>query len=144
MIPVRVRFGGDFLFRLNPAAPANVLHAESVAGEDPAHQQSPVARGRVFLGAKQGDFVISNSPLQPRQSLLEQAGGCDAVVQDMPIRIVKFVSIGPAAKFPPKIEIPDSSFLNRQLQRLLVKLRGIFRVGLGTRVHDHLHALRLQ
>jgi len=143
-VSIRIRFGRDFLFRLNPAVAANVLDLNSMVDQHPADQQLPVARDWIFLGAKYRYVVFADSPLQSRQTLLEKRSCRDAVVQDMAFVIVKFISLGPSAQFPPEIEVTNSNVLEDRLQRFVIELRGVLGVRLGTRVHDDLDRMRFQ
>ena len=62
----------------------------------------------------------------------------------MPVTIVKLIPLGASAQFPPEIEVTDSRVLQGKLQRLVIELRRVLGVRLGTRVHDHLDGMRLQ
>jgi hypothetical protein len=65
LIPVRIYLGGNFFFRLDPSVSSNVVHLESAVEQYAAYEPAPVAGGRVFLRAKHGDLVVSDSAFQP-------------------------------------------------------------------------------
>ncbi len=144
MVPIRIHFGGDFPFRLNSPVAANVLHLNSVVDQHPAYQQAPVAGRWIFLGAQDGHLVFPDSPLQPPQPLLKQAGRRDAVIQHVAFAIVKFIPLGPSAQFPPKKQVTNPRVLQSNFQRFVIKLRGVLGIGLRTGIYDHLNGMRFQ
>ncbi len=108
MVPIRISLRGDFFFRLNPAVTANVFHSHPAIAQHPADQQSPMACGRVFLGAQYGDIELADAPLHPCETPLKKAGRRDAVIENMPFVIVELISLRAPAQLTPEIEITNT------------------------------------
>ena len=130
MIAIRTEFGGNFFFGLESAIAANVVHVNSVVEEHAAHEQSSVTGRRIFFRAKSSHSKFANSFFKAFYSLLKNACGSHAVIQNMPFLIVKFIPFEAATEFPPQVKMTNASRLKPQFQRILIEMSCVLRVGL--------------
>jgi hypothetical protein len=111
LVTIWIDFSGNFLFCLDPSVSSDMVYSNFVIQQYPANQQTPVAGGGIFLGAKHGDIVVADSSLQPRQAILKKGGCRDAIVKHMPFFIVKLIPFGAPPQFPSEIEVSNPGVL---------------------------------
>ena len=124
MLAIRIEFLDQFLFCLDSPVAANVFDPYSTIEQHSRHQQAPVAPARILLGAKQGNIVLADSPLEARKCVLKNARRRDAIVQNMSVSIVEHVFRRPAAEFTAEIEVLQSRCLYGEFQCFSGKMAG--------------------
>jgi hypothetical protein len=103
-------FAGEVGFGLEATVTADVVHGNTVSEENAGDEQAAMAVRGIFFGAEERHAKFADAGFETRQTLLEEIGIGDAIVEDVAFGIVVFVAIRAATEFAAKIKILETGF----------------------------------
>jgi len=126
----------EFLLRLDPSVPANVIKLNSVRDQHTPHEESSMTRRRILLAAKERDSVLSRSRFQTPDSFKKQRRFRDLRVQHVAISVVELVSVGTPPEFFPEEEVLNSRTGNCLLEGSGVEVGRELGVRMGACIYQ--------
>jgi hypothetical protein len=100
-----VEFASEIGFGLEAAVAADVVDVEAAFDEHARDEKATVAVGRIFFGAKKGDAEFLHSGFETRETLEEEFGFGDAVIEYAAFGVVVLVAFGAPAKLAAEIKV---------------------------------------
>jgi len=134
----------DFEFRLQTSIGADVKHFVAPLCEDAAHQQAAMAVRRVFLAAHQRYAELRHAAFQALHAALKECVAGAFSIKDAALVVIIVIAAGSAAQFFAQEKVLHAGSGQLALERSLVELRRIFRIGRRTRVDHDLNSVACQ
>jgi hypothetical protein len=103
-----VEFAGEIGFGLEAAVAADVVDVNAAVDEDAGDEKAAVAVGGVFFGAEEGDAEFMHAGFEARESLEEEFGFGDAMIEYVTFGVVVLVAFGAAAEFAAEVEVLEA------------------------------------
>jgi hypothetical protein len=103
-----VEFASEIGLGLEAAVAADVVDLDAALDEDACDEQAAVAVGGNFFGAEEGDAEFLEAGFEARETLKEEVGLGDAVIEYVAFGVVVLVAFGAAAEFAAEVEILEA------------------------------------
>ncbi len=88
-----------------------MVDGDAAPADDSADQKMPMADAGIFLAAHDGDALPAKALFEPLDAVQKQRCFGEAIVKDVPIGVVEFGVIWPAAQLLAHVEIREAGLL---------------------------------